>query len=205
MVVFIVALMFIVFIAISYVAGKRSQQTAVDAAPIAEEAVLQAPATYFHPGHTFAKIAGDGSVTVGMDEFAKQAFGVVNNIELPAVGRILKQGETAWKATVGERQITQPMPLTGTIEEVNENAKDASWILKVKPLSLQQNLANLIKETFAASWMSATRQRFQAGFASSLVPVMQDGGELVEGFAGHLEEEQWEEFCAEFFSSECKK
>ena len=202
MVVLIVALMFIVLITISYFVSLKIRKPADASAPAIGQSIPLTPATYYHPAHTFAKVIGNDLVHIGMDDFAKQAFGDSGEIELPRVGCILKQGEVAWKTSIGDRKVSQPMPLTGTIIEVNEDKSDSSWLLKVEPLSLQQNLANLISESLAGSWMSAVRAKFQSSFSSSLVPVMQDGGQLVDGFSKHLENDQWEEFCKDFFNSD---
>lgn len=199
MVFILVALFFVVAIAISYWRGRKASQTR----PVEEVSALKLPATFYHPGHTFAKVVGGNLVQVGMDDFAKQALGQAKLVNLPQVGRILKQGEIAWEVQVGERKVSQPMPVTGTVVEVNENS-GSSWIVKVKALGLRQNLANLIHEAMAGEWMAAARSRFQNAFSSSLTPAMQDGGELVSGFAQHLENDQWKAFCEEFFNSpEC--
>ncbi len=199
MVVLIVAVMFIAIIAISYWRSRKIRQETRD--PVPERTPAVTPGVYYHPAHTFAKVMDDNLVKVGMDDFARQAFGQIDAIKLPSVGRILKQGEIAWEAKVGDKKVSQPMPVTGTVVEVNKDAEDSSWIIKVKPLSLRQSLANLISETMAVSWMNAVRARFQDNYSSSLVPVMQDGGELVDGFARHLQNGQWEEFRKEFFNN----
>ncbi len=201
MVVIFVAVMFIVFIAISYWGSRKVRQGANETTAVPEPSSPATPATYFHPAHTFARVLGDNVVEIGMDDFAKQAFGEVDALDLPQIGRILKQGETAWKAHVGEKSVNQPMPVTGTVIAVNEGAGDSSWIIKVKPLSLQQSLANLISEGMSGSWLNAVRAGFKNSYSGSLVPAMQDGGELVDGFAGNLQNGQWEEFCKEFFNN----
>ena len=203
MVVLIVALMFIVLITISYFITQKVRKTAQNDAPALEQAKPAAPATYFHPAHTFAKVMDDNLVEIGMDEFAMQAFGKIDSLELPQVGRILKQGEVAWQVQVGDKKVSQPMPVTGTVVEVNSDATDSSWFIKVNALSLKQNLANLINEAMAGSWLNAVRAGFQNSFSATLVPSMQDGGELVDGFARQLHNGQWEEFCKDYFN--CKE
>jgi len=194
-----VAIMFILLIAISYW-HERSAKEKVSA----ENPKVETPspsALYFHPSHTFAKIIGDDLVEVGMDNFAKRAFGEIDSIKLPKVGSTLKQGDIAWKTQVGTRTVSQRTPVEGTILEANENTEDLSWLLKIKTSRLQENIVNLIQGASVENWLKAARAKFLANFTGRLIPAMQDGGELVYGFARHLSDDQWKEFCQEFFNS----
>jgi glycine cleavage system H lipoate-binding protein len=206
MVVLIVAVMFILLIAFSYwreIVAKKKAVTAKAFSAAIEKTQAEAANYFLHPSHTFAKLAENGLAVIGMDEFAKRAFGKVELAELPKAGQQLRQGDVAWKAQVGSRSLTQRMPVDGTIQEVNPEAGQMNgWILKVTPIRLKENLANLIQGSAVANWLKSARTKFLLDYSGHLVPAMQDGGELVEGFARHLTDEQWKEFCKEFFNSE---
>ena len=75
-------------------------------------------------------------------------------------------------------------------------------MLKVKPANLEKDLGNLINSSSVVTWLKNAREKFVANFYGEMVPVMQDGGELAEGFARHLTDDQWKEFCKEFFNCE---
>jgi len=202
MVVIMVAATFILFIAISlvreHVAKKRAVALAAETTNLANPSEL-----YFHPNHTHIKV-GDGElVEVGMDNFARRAVGKIDELELPEVGQEMQKGDVAWKAKIGSRSFTQKMPIDGIVTEVfPEDGKNVGSILKVKATNLKENLKNLIHGSAAKEWFISEKAKFLVNFSSSLVPaMMQDGGELVNGFGRHLTDDQWKEFCKEFFLS----
>jgi glycine cleavage system H lipoate-binding protein len=201
MVVLLMLAMFLVFIGISYwreQAARRRMASSVSAAGAG------APGTknlYLHPSHSFARIVAEDVVEVGMDEFSKHAFAFVEEIALPEKGLEVQQGDIAWKVRVGERTISQRIPVDGIIMEVNEKG-GGDWLLKIKANHLAENLTNLIQGASVGQWLKMARAKFLMEHAGTLVPAMQDGGELVEGFARHLTDAQWREFGKEFFNCE---
>ncbi len=206
MVVIIVAAMFIVFIVVSLLREQAARRRAAMAKTVAADGVKAqstAASLFLHPSHTYAKVLNEALVEVGLDDFAKRAFGKVDVLDLPKVGQELHQGEVAWKARVGSRSLTQRVPVDGIIVDVNTAAsKGNDWILKVNATHLKDNLANLIQGASIINWLKSARTKFLLNYSGHLVPAMQDGGELVEGFAKYLTDEQWKEFCMEFFNNE---
>ncbi len=206
MVVLIVAAMFSVFIVISLLREQAAKRKAVVAKTVpvsVETAQTSAAGLFLHPSHTFAKVVSQDLVEVGLDDFAKRAFGKVDVLALPHVGQEMHQGEVAWRARVGGRTLTQRMPVDGVIVDVNSDKnKWREWILKVNASHLKENVANLIQGASVANWLKSARTKFLLNHAGHLVPAMQDGGDLVEGFAKYLTDEQWKEFCVEFFNDE---
>src|SRR5512135_1174495 len=51
-------------------------------------AFFQVPADlFFHRGHTWVRLEGGDTVTIGLDDFAQKLVGPVGSLQLPAVGR----------------------------------------------------------------------------------------------------------------------
>jgi glycine cleavage system H protein len=205
MVFLIVALMFIALIAASYIREKR--KVSVMATQPHEEAAVSPlfpePKIFLHPSHSYAKVISSDLVEIGLDDFARKAFGDVNTVGMPGKGQTLKRGDVAWKVKVGERLVSQRMPVAGEILEVNDKKPgSASWRLRIKPQQLAQDIAGLVKDSEAAAWLKRAQEAFLLQFSSTLVPAMQDGGELVEGFGRFLSDEHWKVFCREFFATE---
>ena len=202
MVLLVMLAMFLVFIGISYwreQAGRRRAATAVRAAGTVP---MNADNIYFHPSHSFARVMADDEIEVGMDEFSRHAFGFIDEISLPGSGLAVHQGDIAWEARVGERTISQRIPVDGVIVDVRQDGGD--WLLRIKASHLAENLNNLIQGASVGQWLKMARAKFLMEHVGTLVPAMQDGGELVEGFARHLTDAQWHEFCKEFFNCETK-
>jgi glycine cleavage system H lipoate-binding protein len=200
MVVLVMLAMFLVFIGISYWREQTAKRRMSAAAPVSSTVQPQAERLYLHPSHSFARVISADEVEVGMDEFSNHAFAYIEEIVLPEKGAKVQQGDIAWRARVGGRMIAQRIPVDGVVTQVND--KGGSWLLKIKPSHLGENINNLIQSTSITQWLKMARSRFLMEHAGALVPAMQDGGELVEGFARHLTDAQWQAFCKEFFNDD---
>ena len=120
--------------------------------------------------------------------------------DVPAVGTALKQGDRAWTLKVGERSVSLRMPVSGVITESRRQTD--GWVLKAAVTDISTELANLIKSASIVPWLKKARAQFVTNYSGELMPALQDGGELADGFARQLNEEQWKEFCLEFFNCE---
>ncbi len=74
--------------------------------------------------HEWVRVEQDGSVTVGVTDYAQDALGDVVFVELPEVGSTLDSG-----ATFGEVESTKSVsdlfaPVTGTVATVNDLLTD---------------------------------------------------------------------------------
>ncbi|MGV8805332.1 MAG: glycine cleavage system protein GcvH [Polaromonas sp.] len=106
--------------------------------------------------HEWLKIEGD-SATVGITVHAQDALGDVVFVELPAVGAVLAQKDTAGVVESVKAAADVYMPVSGEVTEVNEALRDdpslansdplgAGWFFKVK-LSEPAQLDALMDET----------------------------------------------------------
>ena len=106
--------------------------------------------------HEWLKIEGD-IATVGITVHAQDALGDVVFVELPAVGAVLAQKDTAGVVESVKAAADVYMPVSGEVTEVNEALRDdpslansdplgAGWFFKVK-LSDPAQLDALMDET----------------------------------------------------------
>ena len=106
--------------------------------------------------HEWLKIEGD-TATVGITVHAQDALGDVVFVELPAVGTVLAQKDTAGVVESVKAAADVYMPVSGEVTEVNEALRDdpslansdplgAGWFFKVK-LSDASQLDTLMDET----------------------------------------------------------
>jgi hypothetical protein len=81
---------------------------------------FQVPADlFFHPGHTWVRLEGGDTVTVGMSDFAQKLVGPLDRVQLPAVGTSLLQGEPALRPDRGGVSTRILEDLGGEKEAVN--------------------------------------------------------------------------------------
>jgi glycine cleavage system H protein len=93
--------------------------------------------------HEWMRQESDGTVAIGITDHAQEALGDLVFIELPAVGRVLKQGEACAivesvkaasdvYAPIAGEVVAANTAVTSTPEAVNEDAY-AAWLFRVKP------------------------------------------------------------------------
>ncbi len=109
--------------------------------------------TYFTKEHEWVKIK-DGVASVGITEYAAHQLGDVTFVELPQVGKSVKQFEVlcAIESVKAASDIYSPISgkvlkineaLNDTPEIVNEAAEDAGWMAQLEPASMAE-VANLM-------------------------------------------------------------
>ncbi|GLI62918.1 glycine cleavage system protein H [Volvox africanus] len=103
--------------------------------------------------HEWAKVHGD-TATVGISDHAQSQLGDVVFVELPDVGKVVKQGETFGVVESVKAASDVYSPVSGEVVEVNQALVDKpgtvntspfeeGWIIKVK-LSNKGELAALL-------------------------------------------------------------
>lgn len=106
--------------------------------------------------HEWLKIEGDTAI-VGITVHAQEALGDVVFVELPAVGSIFAQKDTAGVVESVKAAADVYMPVSGEVVEVNEALRDdpslantdplgAGWFFKVK-IAESSQLDALMDET----------------------------------------------------------
>ncbi len=104
--------------------------------------------TYYTKEHEWAKIK-EGVAAVGITEYAAHQLGDVTFVELPQVGKVVKQFEVlaAIESVKAASDIYAPVSgkvvkvndaLNDRPEVVNEAAEDAGWIAWIEPADLAE-------------------------------------------------------------------
>jgi len=111
---------------------------------------------YYTEEHEWAKVQEDGTVLVGITDYAQKALHEVVYVELPEVG-----SEAEHMGIIGAVESVKAVsdmnsPVSGEIVEVNEELLDSpelinedpygkGWIAKIEPSDLQGDLLNLME------------------------------------------------------------
>ncbi|HUS77570.1 MAG TPA: glycine cleavage system protein GcvH [Patescibacteria group bacterium] len=122
---------------------------------MSEEYVV-ADGLYYTEEHEWAKVQEDGTVLVGITDYAQKALHEVVYVELPEVG-----SEAEHMGIIGAVESVKAVsdmnsPVSGEIVEVNEELLDSpelinedpygkGWIAKITPSDLQGDLLNLME------------------------------------------------------------
>lgn len=83
--------------------------------------------------HEWAKLEGDGRITVGITDYAQDQLGDIVFLDLPGVGDGVTGGEP-----LGEIESTKSVsdlysPVTGTVAEINLEARDNPAVINQDP------------------------------------------------------------------------
>jgi glycine cleavage system H lipoate-binding protein len=194
--------------------GRRDGKKAVGATAgnLVESVTFLAPSgVLFHPGHTWAKVESEDTVTVGMDDFAAKLLGSADSISLPKSGSRVKQGSLGWAFKSDSRVIYMLSPIEGEIVEVNEQVANSpgvafedpygsGWMFKVKSSDLASNMKNMIPEDIVGQWIESTRKTLaNSGKPQAAARILARTGEPIPGIARAIDPEGWDELTREFF------
>jgi len=83
--------------------------------------------------HEWTLDNGDGTVTVGITEFAQEALGDVVFIEMPDVGTGLDAGDTFGVVESVKAASDLYAPVTGEVIEINSDLEDEPEIINTSP------------------------------------------------------------------------
>jgi glycine cleavage system H protein len=96
--------------------------------------------------HEWAKQLPDGSVLVGISDYAQSSLGDITYIQLPKAGAALKAGDNFGVVESVKAASDLYAPISGTVAEVNSaldsapetvntSPHDDGWMLKITPAS----------------------------------------------------------------------
>jgi glycine cleavage system H protein len=111
--------------------------------------------------HEWVRREPDGTITVGITDFAQEALGDIVFIEFPQVGRTAKAGEAVAVVESVKAASDIYAPVAGEIVAVNDSLKDAweglnqdafaAWLFKMKPANAGEIAGLLDAAAYAAS------------------------------------------------------
>jgi glycine cleavage system H lipoate-binding protein len=194
--------------ALSARASEKLEETAM---PLSMVGGFKLPAHLsFHPGHTWAVKETRQVVRIGLDDFASRLVGPLDEIQLPARGRWLRQGERAWTVARGNHRFEMLSPMEGEVVDVNEavlrdpslaqrDPYGAGWFLAVNAPAVDANLKNLLRGRLAHRWMEESVATLHTWAKPGTTAHLQDGGHAIADMRSVIPEERWAKMIREAF------
>ncbi|NDI87553.1 glycine cleavage system protein GcvH [Undibacterium crateris] len=109
--------------------------------------------------HEWVRVEADGTVAVGITEFAQDALGDIVFVDLPKVGTQLEAGKDCAVVESVKAAGDIYAPLSGEVVAINEEVKDApesintaafnAWLFKLKPANAADIDGLLSAEAYA--------------------------------------------------------
>jgi glycine cleavage system H lipoate-binding protein len=214
---------FVIFVVVDYYMQRRRPQPVKVVAAAQEPEGLPFPLSVvggfklpahlsYHPGHSWAIKEARQAVRIGLDDFAARLVGQFDQIELPARGRWLRQGERGWTVTRGSHRFEMLSPIEGEVVDVNEEVlRDPSlahsdpfgvgWLVAVNAPAADANLKNLLRGRLAQRWMEESVAALHTRISPDPGVRLQDGGHAIPDVLAEIPEERWEKVVRELFLS----
>lgn len=110
--------------------------------------------------HEWLKLESDGTVTVGITDYAQNSLGDITYVQVPKVGTELKAGETFGVVESVKAASDLYAPVTGTVVAVNTTLESApetvnrapygeGWMMKLRPADPAEVAALLEADAYA--------------------------------------------------------
>ncbi len=164
----------------------------------------------FHPGHTWVMREGQEDARVGLDAFAADVVGKIDNIEVLNPNRWVRQGQRLMTLHAGETSFDLLSPVEGVVMAVNRDViQDPSiaasdpykngWIAVLKTPDFATNQKNLMQDSMVAPWMHYNVTRLNAAVAKLNPALAQDGGVPLSGLLARVEPDLRKKLITDFF------
>ena len=169
---------------------------------------------FISSAHCWAAVSQDGTVKVGIDDFAKKIIGRIDSAEMPNLGMTINKGQTLFTIKQGNNTISFPSPISGQVSRVNNELLSDLSLLEVTPYEKYwfcaidaDNLDNELKElkigNTAVAFYQDQIEKYQQTLKEMIPDSKEESGEDKSLFLGDLErlsKVQWLEVCETFFS-----
>jgi len=120
---------------------------------------------YYTKDHEWAQVLEDGTVLVGITDYAQKELGDLAYVELPEVGKEVTKGDVLCEVESVKAVSEVYAPVSGEVIEVNEELEDApekinedpygAWIAKIKPSNLEEELKELMDADAYAEYLNS--------------------------------------------------
>jgi CheY-like chemotaxis protein len=88
---------------------------------------------FISEGHCWLTMEPDGSVKVGIDDFAKKLLGKIDDVEFPNLGMTVKAGQPLFSIRHGNRTIPFQAPISGRVTKLNKLLNEHLEALDITP------------------------------------------------------------------------
>jgi len=151
----------------------------------------------YHRGHTWVKQESDGTLTVGLDSFAKKLIGKPDGVELPTVGEILQVNGTALCIQKGSARVRILSPVDGRVAAIA--SAGAAIRITIQPRETP-DLRHLLHGDEVRPWVLREMERLELAFCGENIGLsLADGGELTDNLIENYPEANWDNLLGEMF------
>ena len=164
---------------------------------------------FISEGHTWASVGQDGTVRIGIDDFAKKLIGKIDDISFPNLGMNIQKGQPLFSIKQGKKITHFNSPVSGLVSKLNQDLRDdlhtleyspyeKNWFCTVDAEKLDTELAELKIGRNAVTYYQEEIDRFVKQM-KELLKDDKGSDEIYWGQIEKLEEKDWYYITGEFF------
>lgn len=165
-------------------------------------------------GHCWASMQQDGTVNVGIDDFARKLIGKIDDFEFPNLGMKIKKGQPLFTVKQGQKTIRFNSPVSGQVKKINTLLKneiealsvtpyDSNWICVIDADNIDNELKELKIGNAAVSFYQDDIEHFRTALKGAKKvdkpKVIVTGEEISIGELENLDQSDWDRLVNEFF------
>jgi len=164
---------------------------------------------FISEGHTWAAISQDGTVKVGIDDFAKKLIGKIDDISFPNLGMNVQKGQPLFSLKQGKRTVNFNSPVSGLVSKLNHDLRDdihaldfspyeKNWLCSIDAEKLDTEIAELKIGKNAVAYYQEEIDRFVKQM-KEMLKEEKGNDDLYWGEIEKLEEKNWYIITGDFF------
>jgi glycine cleavage system H protein len=164
----------------------------------------------FHPGHTWIMREGADNARVGIDSFAADLVGKIDQLEIISPGRWVRQGQPLVHLQAAGVSFDLLSPVEGVVMAINKDVIDHpelattdpykdGWIAMLKSPDLPTNQKNLLHGSMVAPWMHYNVSRLNSALTAMNPALAQDGGLPLDQVLTRVEPGTRQKLLKDFF------
>jgi len=218
-----IALLFTLDAIARYLKSKKAavpEEVSIFPTAFYEDSVTVPKGIFFDKTHTWAFMEKDGFVKIGIDDFLQHITGTLTNIKMKNPGDRVKKGEHLLSLIQKGKQLNIYAPISGTIialnnqlaidsSKINSSPYTDGWVYMIEPTNWLRDLQFLFMADIYNEWLKKEFSRIKDFLALSVKAekvdyaqiILQDGGDLKDGFLADLGPEVWEDFQTNFIDA----
>lgn len=169
------------------------------------------PKFYYSKNHLYFARAENNTAYIGLDHFAQKLMGDPDEILFPKKYQFINKGEKILSFKFDNDEIEVKVPAELKILEVNGNFQKnpafsnksdytEDWLLKVSVSDIENNFNEFYTGDSVKNWLDENILSLTSMISQKESLVLQDGGEIINGFAKELSQENWKEIVESFIN-----
>jgi CheY-like chemotaxis protein len=165
-------------------------------------------------GHCWASMQQDGTVNVGIDDFARKLIGKIDDFEFPNLGMKIKKGQPLFSIKQRQKTIRFNSPVSGMVKKINGFLKneidalnvtpyDSNWICVIDADNIDNEIKDLKIGNAAVSFYQDDIEHFRTAL-KGVKKIDKPKAEITVddisiGELENLDPNDWEKIVQEFF------